>query len=111
MEGMVIGGGHSDAEAYALSHARHAGDHRHHVVTWPLSAVAHRRVMIAAVVLRRAARVPEEQHIHDTARRHAGDVFVKFWTRVVGIALPGAGHLPEIVGVIMRQVDSEMNQL
>jgi hypothetical protein len=111
MEGMVIGRRHRDAEADALRHPRHARDHRHHVVARPFGAPAHRRVVVAAIVLRRAARVPEEQHVHDSARGHAGDVFIEFGAAVIGIAFPRARHLPQVVGVIVREIGGEMDQL
>ena len=108
---VMVGGRHGDAEADALGNARHAGDHRHHVVARPFGAVAHRGVMIAAVILRRAAGIAEEQHVHDAARRGARDVLVKFRARVIRIAFPGSGHLPQIIGVVVRQVGGEMDEL
>ena len=109
VKGMVIGGRHGDAETDPVRHARHARDHRHHVVARPLGSIAHRGAMVAAVVLRGAAGIAEEQQVHDPARCDARDVLVEFRAAVIGIALPRAGHLPEIVGMIMREIGSEMN--
>ena len=107
----MVGRRHGDAEADAARHARHARDHRHHVVARPLGAVAHGGVMIAAVILRRAAGIAEEQQVHDAARGGAGDVLVEFRARVVGVPFPRSRHLPQIVGVVVRQVGGKMNEV
>jgi hypothetical protein len=109
VKGMVIGGGHGNAETDPVRRARHARDHGHHVVARPLGSITHRGAMVAAVVLRGAAGIAEEQEVHDPPRCDARDILVEFRAAVIGIALPRAGHLPEIIRMIMREIGSEMH--
>ncbi len=110
VERMVIGGRHGHGEADALRGLRHERDHRRHVVPRPLGAVAHHRMVIAAVILRGPAGIAEEQHVHHAAFGDAGDVLVEFGRAVIGIADPGPWHAPEIVRVEEREVRREMDR-
>ena len=111
VEGMMIRGGHGDAETNSLCRPRHARNHRHHVVPWPLHPVAHGGVVIAPVFLGRAGGVAEEQQIEDAAGRDACDVLVEVGAAVIGVAGPGARHSPEIVGVKEREIGGEVDDL
>ena len=111
VERMVIGRRHGDGEAHARGGLGHQRDHRRHVVARPFGAVADAGLVVAAVVLGRAAGVAEEQHVHHAALRDARDVLVEFRRAVVVVADPGARHPPQIVGVQKRQVGREMDGL
>src|SRR6185295_14915255 len=71
---MVVGCRHGDGEAYTWGSLGHQRNHRRHVMARPLGTVPDGRLMGAAVVLRRAAGVAEEQHIHYAALRDTRDV-------------------------------------
>src|SRR5262249_46999495 len=71
----------------------------------------HHSAMIAAIVLRGAAIVAEEQQIHLAARGDARDLLVEVGRAVIRVADPGARYPPEVVGMQERQVGSQVDGL
>ena len=104
VERMVIGRRHGDGEAHAGRGLGHQRNHRRHVMAGPFGAIAHARLVVAAVVLGRAASVAEEQHVHHAALGDTGDVLVEIRRAVVVVSDPRAGQSPHIVRVQERQV-------
>lgn len=98
------------AEADMLGDARHAGDHRAHVVARPANSPAHRLVADPGPGVRDAGAVAEEQHVDAAALGDARDLFVDADVRV-GAAGPRARHAPAAVKMRVGNVKSEVDFL